>query len=137
MGRGWTVAVVAALLLGSCRTAAYLSDTYVGVVPQIVTTGCRDAYEIYDKREAGKLLVVSHLFRERPDCGGPGKVALDAEGARKARFREAADTYLGEIRRGGCRILESAALSSLHYEYLYTCPAAPGPVASPAPLPIR
>jgi hypothetical protein len=131
----WGLAGGLALLATACSTASYLSSTYVGILPQIVTTGCRDAYEVYDKRDAHKLLVVSHIFREVSDCGGPGRADLSAEAARRARFREAADLYLADIRRGDCRILEESALSRMHYEYVYACAGPETPARGPVPPP--
>ena len=115
------VAGFLALLVGACSAASYLSSTYGGVAPQIITTGCRDAYEVYDKQDARRLLVVSHIFREHSDCGGPGRPVLTGDGARRARFSEAAEHYLAELRRADCRVLETNAISTLHYEFVYAC----------------
>lgn len=117
------------VLLGSaCTTASYMSTTYVGISPQIVTTSCRDAYEVYDKRDAHKVLVVSHIFREFAGCTGPGGSSLAGEAGRRQRFEQAAASYLTDNRRSDCRTLGTTALSALHYEFTYAC-------TKPDPLP--
>jgi hypothetical protein len=127
------IGTIAACVLGlaACNTS-YLSSAYVGVTPQIVTAGCRDPYEVYDKRQGHKLLVVSHVFREYAGCGG--NAGSSAEATARARFREAAEHYLTEMRPGECRILDATAVSSLHHEFTYAC-ASPEPPAARVALP--
>ena len=104
------------VVLAGCATASYLSSAYIGVPPQIVTTGCKDTYEVYDKRQAGKLLVVSNVLRELAECDGSGR-----DRGKLARFEETARVYFAEIRRAECRIVTAAALSPLHAEFTYAC----------------
>jgi hypothetical protein len=121
------VAGATVVALAACNTS-YLSSAYVGVTPQIVTAGCRNSYEVFDKRQGNKLLVVSHIFREYAGCGG-GKASGSAEETARARFREAAEHYLTEMRPGECRIVDGTAVSALHHEFTYACSAPDRPAA--------
>lgn len=121
--------VAAGVVLGvaGCANASYLSAAYVGVAPQIVTTACRDAYEVYDKREEHKLLVVSHLLRELAPCDSSGATPPGGQPRKLPRFEQTARVYFAEIRRAECRIVSAAALSPLHYEINYACEGPGGP----------
>ena len=122
----WSRVIVAgALALGLCAcTASHISGTYGAVAPEVVTLGCRETYEVYDKREARQLLVVSNLWQEIGACGRTGGDAPKLD-----RFREAAQAYLDRSRRPGCRIMGGTELSRLHGEFAYAC-AAPGTATS-------
>lgn len=132
-----SAALAGALVLAGCgdfdTTFGVISATYATLTPQVVTTGCNDPYEVYDRREARRFLIVSNGFREIAGCGVEG----DPAATRRARFREAAETYLRETRREACRIATENAFTDLHTEFTYTCPGTDRPGAPVVRLPGR
>ncbi|MEH3118322.1 MAG: hypothetical protein PGN25_12220 [Methylorubrum populi] len=112
------------LAVSGCTGFGYISQTYVTQVPQVVTIGCNEPYEIYDNRQRRRVLVVSNALREVAGCelGRTGESRPPAE-TRAARFRTAARTYLDETVREDCRIAGETVFSDLQTEFAYACDA--------------
>lgn len=131
------IALVAALgaLVAGCvtdaDTFAHISGRYVTLKPQVVTIGCNEPYEVYDRREGRSMLVVSNALREVAGCGLDG---VDPAASRRLRFRAAAETFLRETRREACRLEREAVFTELMTEFPYTCP---GPIEAPGARAIR
>ena len=62
------LALGASLSVSGCTGFGYISQTYVSQVPQVVTIGCNEPYEIYDNRQRRRVLVVSNALREVTGC---------------------------------------------------------------------
>lgn len=114
--------IVAALAVAAsgCNGFAYISGTYVTLKPQVVTIGCSEPYEVYDRREGRRMLIVSNALREVAGCGLDG---ADPVASRRLRFRAAADAYLRETQRESCRVGEETVFGALQTEFTYLCPA--------------
>lgn len=136
-----TAALAGAALLAGCGdfdiTFGTISATYAALTPQVVTIGCNDPYEVYDRRESHRFLIVSNGFREIAGCGARDDLGGDPAATRRARFREAAETYLRETRREACRIATENAFTDLHTEFTYSCPGPDRPGAPVVRLPGR
>lgn len=111
-----------ALTTSGCTGFAYISKTYVSQIPQVVTIGCNEPYEIYDNRQRRRVLVVSNALREVTGCeigrGGDGRPPAET---RATRFRTAARTYLDETVREDCKITGETVFSDLQAEFVYAC----------------
>ena len=109
-----------------CNGFGYISGTYVTLSPQVVTIGCNEPYEIYDRRDGRKMLVVSNALREVAGCGlAEDGGAADPAVSRRLRFRTAAETFLRESQRDACRIGEETVFGTLQTEFTYVCPGPP------------
>ena len=118
------IGLAAASLLTGCTGFAYISKTYVGLTPQVVTIGCKDPYEVYDQRQQRRMLVVSNSLREVTGCGiGDAFVGRDPAETRPERFRSAARAYLDETAREDCRITGESVFTDLQTEFTYACGA--------------
>ncbi len=121
------LALGTSLTVSGCTGFGYISQTYVSQVPQVVTIGCNEPYEIYDNRQRRRVLVVSNALREVTGCelGKLDRVGGDRPPAetRAARFRTAARTYLDETVREDCRITGETVFSDLQTEFAYACDA--------------
>jgi hypothetical protein len=123
--------IVAALAAASagCNGFGYISGTYVTLKPQVVTIGCNEPYEVYDRRDGAKMLIVSNALREVAGCGlADQSFPSDPEASRRVRFRAAAEAYLRETQRDACRIGTETAFGALQTEFTYLCP---GPAERP------
>lgn len=132
------LAFVAGLGAGAgCAEFSYISGTYVTLKPQIVTIGCNEPYEVFDRREGSRMLVVSNGLREFAGCGLDGASAAETVPAetRRRRFRAAAETFLAETLRQECRLAGETAFTDLQTEFVYDCPRG-GPIR-PLRLPGR
>ncbi|CAO4162969.1 hypothetical protein [Methylorubrum populi] len=116
--------LVGSLGISGCTGFGYISQTYVSQVPQVVTIGCNEPYEIYDNRQRRRVLVVSNALREVAGCelGRGGMDRAPAE-TRPARFRAAMRTYLDETAREDCKITGETVFSDLQTEFAYACDA--------------
>lgn len=108
--------------LGGCSFDAftYTVDRYGTVKERQVHLGCNDAYEVFDRPDAGSLLVVTNGANETLSglCGGL------AELPKPERMRRVARVFLDETTdRPACRITREAEVTSLHTEFNYRCPA--------------
>jgi hypothetical protein len=122
------------LTASGCTGFAYISKTYVSQVPQVVTIGCNEPYEIYDNRQKRRVLVVSNALREVTGCdiGRLSEGRSPAE-TRATRFRTAARTYLDETVREDCTITGETVFSDLQAEFAYTCDAPVEPRGTKVP----
>lgn len=132
--RRLSVAVGLAAAAGGCNGFGYISGTYVTLVPQVVTIGCNEPYEIYDRLEGRKMLVVSNALREVAGCGLGDGAPADPAASRRQRFRTAAETFLRESQREACRIGEETVFGDLQTEFTYRCP---GPAQRPGDRVVR
>ncbi|UYW27759.1 hypothetical protein [Methylorubrum extorquens] len=122
------------LAVSGCTGFGYISQTYVSQVPQVVTIGCNEPYEVYDNRQRRRVLVVSNALREVTGCdvGRVGNGRPPAE-TRAARFRTAARTYLDETVREDCKITGEIVFSDLQTEFAYACDAPVEPRGTAVP----
>lgn len=119
---GLAAAVAGCNAGSSVDVFAHISGTYVTLTPQVVTIGCNEPYEVYDRREGRRMLVVSNAPREIAGCGLDG---ADPDATRRLRLRTAAETFLRETRREECRLSGETPFTDLMTEFPYTCPGAP------------
>ncbi|ACL59774.1 hypothetical protein [Methylobacterium nodulans] len=112
------IALLAGLATAGCTTFGYISHTYASLKPQVVTTGCKDPYEVFDQRQTRRMLIVSNGLREVAGCGLDG---ADPALTRRQRFSEAATTYLQETDRETCRIIGETVFDDLRTEFVYAC----------------
>lgn len=108
-------------LLGGCSFDAftYTVDRYGTAKENLVHLGCRDAYAVYDRPDAGAMLVVTNGANEAlsPLCGGL------AELPKPERMRRVAKLFLDETSdRPACQITRETEVTSLHTEFNYRCP---------------
>lgn len=122
-------ALALATLAGcSFEAFTYTLDEYGDLKATRVRLGCSDAYEVYDRPPAGRLLVVTNGINEAVAGSCPGLAGLP----REERMRRAATIHLSETTsRPDCRVVRETALSEFHREYAYRCtparsPAEPG-----------
>ena len=125
--RAWATAAALAVVAvtSGCAEFSYVSATYVGLQPQVVTIGCNEPYEVYDQRQKSLMMIVSNGLSEHAGCGLDG---VDPVATRGARIREAARTYLDETAREDCTIVRETPLAELRTEFAYACAA---PVEKP------
>lgn len=114
------LAVMAAL--GGCSFDAftYTVDRYGTVKERLVRLGCNDAYEVFDRPDAGALLVVTNGANETLSglCGG------SAELPKPERMRRVARLFLNETSdRPTCQITRETDVTPVHTEFNYRCPA--------------
>jgi hypothetical protein len=91
---------------------------------------CHDTYEVYDRPEAGTMLVVTNPLNESLGlvCD-EGATGLPKE----ERMRRVARLFLDEpSSRPTCTISRETPLTPLRTEFSYRCPV-PGAPATPAP----
>ena len=126
-----TIAAALAATAAGCNGFGHISGTYVTLTPQVVTIGCNEPYEVYDRREGRKMLIVSNALREIAGCGLDG---ADPAASARLRFRTAAETYLRETQREACRLGEETVFGALQTEFVYSCP---GPAERPGDRVVR
>lgn len=120
----------AVLSLGACSGISYVLENYKGVEKQEIHVEGDDDYRIFDKPDAGRMMVTSSLS----SAAGQGAVkglflgAVDASPP-KPRFQKAAETFLTSTNRPNCRVTDGYLLVSPQWEFAYTC-AQPEKVAS-------
>ena len=118
------VATVGLAVSGCTSGFAYISKTYVALTPQVVTIGCKEPYEVYDNRQARRMLVVSDGLREIAGCDlGALRIDPDPAASRVGRFRAAARAYLDETVREECRVTGETVFDALKTEFSYSCAA--------------
>jgi hypothetical protein len=115
-----------ALLCTGCATIVYESDRY-GTAPSAqVHLACHDTYEVFDRVEAGTLLVVTNPLNENLHliCD-EGATGLPKE----ERMRRAAHIFLEELsNRPTCTITRETPLLPYQTEFSYRCPVPGAPV---------
>lgn len=132
---GSLVAVATTLCAGCSFDAfTYTVDRYGTASARQVHLGCHDTYEVYDRPDAGLVLVITNGLNEAlaSACDEPGIDTLPKE----ERLRRAAHVYLEETSdRPLCRITRESVITDLHTEFAYRCPApgAPAPRAATPP----
>lgn len=102
----------------------YTVDRYGAVNARQVHLGCHDTYEIYDRPDAGTILVVTNPINEvmAGACSEPGLVTLP----RPERMRRVAHIFLEETTdRPQCRITREGEVTEQHTEFGYQCAAPP------------
>jgi hypothetical protein len=128
IARPHAIGLAILLLCGACASPIYTIERYGAAGATQVHLGCHDTYEIYDRPDAGAMLVNTNLLNE----GGSLVCKNGAAGLPKEeRLRRAAGIYLEEIsKRPICRITSETPLSPLQTEFNYRCtpPEAAAPV---------
>lgn len=125
MLRTLVLSALAVTALAGCSVNAftYTLTEYGEVKGVRVRLGCNDAYEVFDRPGAARLLVVTNGINEIAMGTCPGLAGLP----RDERMRRVAKIYLEETTsRPDCRVASDAALSEMHTEFAYRCgPAQP------------
>ena len=119
------VALLATAACAGCSvdTFTYTVDRYGNVTGNQVHLGCHDTYEVFDRPDAGTLMVVTNPLNESLGafCDSGSAVLPKPE-----RLRRAADLYLEETTdRPACRIYRTSEITPVHTEFAYRCPAPP------------
>lgn len=112
------VLAIASLALAGCSfdVATYTIGRYGEVKGVHVRLGCHDTYEVFDRPDAGSLVVVTNAVNESLVCDGASALP------RAARMRRIAEIYLGETTdRPTCAVVREAELSPVHTELQYRC----------------
>ena len=107
------------LALGGCVASYELVRYNTAAVTQ-VHLGCHDTYEVFDRPDAGAMLVGTNVLNETlaATCSdGIGALPLEL------RLRRAAQIFLEEASdRPACRIAREAVLTPFQAEFNYVCP---------------
>lgn len=119
------LASLAVLLGGGCAASVFSYEVtrYGTVAPVQMHLACRDTYEVYDRPDAGSLLVVTNALNESlSGLCGEGAAILP----REQRMHRIAGLFLTETTdRPACRIVRERVLAPLQSEFDYVCPAPP------------
>jgi hypothetical protein len=129
---------LATSLLAGCVSEGlfYTIDRYGTARVTKVRLGCSDTYEVFDRPDAGTMLVVTNVLNETlvGTCAS-GPSGLDV----RDRLRRTARIFLSETTdRPECRITREVETTNLQTEFAYRCPAPDGPappLAARAPRP--
>lgn len=130
-----SVLVAVSLTLAGCSGVSYVLENYKDIEVKEVLVEGDDTYRVFDKPAAGKMMVTSSLSA----AAGQGAIkgltlyAVDAAPP-KPRFQKAAETYLVNTGREGCRILDGYLLINPQWEFVYDCSK---PAVAPAKKPRR
>jgi hypothetical protein len=115
------VSALVATLLGGCtlETVSYAIGEYGEVRGVRVRLQCRDTYEVFDRRSAGRFVVVTNPVNEALAGSCSDAAALP----RPERMRRVAEIFLSETtNRLECTLSGQRALSEFHSEFDYRCP---------------
>ncbi len=113
----------------SVETFTYTIDRYGEVKGIHVHLGCHDTYEVFDRRDAASLVVVTNGLNEAIVSSCSGLASLPPG----ERMRRVAEIFLVETSaRPECRITRESRLTDFHTEFNYVCPG-PRPLRSAAP----
>ena len=111
--------------LAGCSIDTFTStiERYGTVKARQVHLGCHDTYEVYDRPDAGTILVLTNGVNE-------ALAGLCADGsaapARPERMRRVARLFLEETSdRPQCGVVRETPVSEWQTEYGYRCPALP------------
>ena len=124
------MAAVSALstLLAACSIDAftYSIDRYGTAKAVNVNLNCRDTYEVFDRPDAGTLIVVTNPFNELlVACLENGSPDL------ATRQRQVARIFLDEkTNRPLCRVTGETVITDRHREFTYACPVASEPATA-------
>lgn len=120
-----------AISLGACSSAFnYIADEYRGV-PIVEVTMPDDAYRVFDKPAANRMMITSSLGSAVGQGLAAGLTAGVAAGPPKPRFEAAAAQFLEESGRRGCRLIDTYLLARPQWEVKYDCsPLAAAPAAA-------
>jgi hypothetical protein len=126
IGRPGVIGLAVLLLGAGCTSPIYTMERYGTAPVYQVHLGCHDTYEVFDRPDAGAILVGTNALNESLS-------AVCSEGAaglpREERLRRAARIYFDETsKRPTCRITRETPLSPLQTEFNYICTP---PVAAP------
>jgi hypothetical protein len=123
LSRTGLLALGAAALAGCTVDAfTYTIDRYGTVKARQVHLACHDTYEIYDRPDAGTILVVTNALNEAmaSACDEPSSATLP----KPERMRRVAKIFLEETTdRPECGITRENPVTDLHTEFSYKCPA--------------
>ena len=117
---------IALSVLAGCSVDAftYTVNRYGEVKGLRVRLGCNDAYEVFDRKEANSLLVVTNGVNEALISSCSGLAGLP----RAERMRRVAGIYLEESAgRPECRITGEKPVTEFHTEFSYRCPGSRSP----------
>ena len=128
------VPALALSALAGCSVDAltYTIGHYGEVKGVRVRLGCNDAYEVFDRKSANSLLVVTNAINEVVMNSCTGLAGLP----RSERMQRVATFYLEESAgRPDCKVARENPVSEFHTEFSYTCrePRAPKKDARPRP----
>jgi hypothetical protein len=115
------------VLLGGCAVISDSVQEYSFVKVEYVTMP-DDTYRVFDKPEAGKMLVSSSIASATSQSLRAAVLLKDNTPPR-SNFEAAAGEYLSNGGRTGCRIVDAYLLIAPQYEVKYDC----APLPPPAP----
>ena len=116
------VPAIALSVLAGCSVDAftYTMNRYGEVKGLRVRLGCNDAYEVFDRKEANSLAVVTNAVNEALMNSCSGLAGLP----RAERMRRVAGFYLEESAgRPECRVTGENPITEFHTEFSYRCQA--------------
>jgi hypothetical protein len=114
------VPAIALSVLAGCSVDAftYTMNRYGEVKGLRVRLGCNDAYEVFDRKEANSLVVVTNAVNEALMNSCSGLAGLP----RAERMRRVAGFYLEESAgRPECRVTGENPITEFHTEFSYRC----------------
>ena len=95
-----------------------------------VHLACHDTYEVYDRPDAGTILVITNALTEAL-AGACGDEPTAAALPKPDRMRRVARIFLEETTdRPECRITRETQVTDFHTEFGYRCPAPPARTAA-------
>ena len=120
LGR-FVLSALTGLMLGGCtvETVSYAINQYGEQKGIRVRLGCRDTYEVFDRRDAGRFVVVTNPVNEALAASCADAAALP----RPERMRRVAEVFLSEsTSRPECALSAQRQLTEFHSEFDYRCP---------------
>lgn len=113
-------------MAGGCvsgPTMDYIRQEYTGV-PVVLYATAEDEYRIFDKPDAGKMMITPSLSRAAGIGGAKGASYGLVDNSQDTRpWAAAAGAYLASTGRA-CRIVSAELLMNPQYEVKYDCSAA-------------
>ena len=110
-----------ALGLGGCAGMQHAMEHYGSITPVEVTMP-DDTYRVFDKPSDTRIMVTSSLNSAAQQGALKGfTLGIADTTPPQMRFQAAAEKYLKDRGRGGCRITSGVLLVQPQYEFRYAC----------------
>lgn len=114
------VLMIGSVTLGGCAGASYAVNEYSGITPVSFDAG-DDAYRIFDKPSANKLMITPSIGRAMAMGAGSGVTWGAADTSiPKPVYERAALGYLSSTGRQ-CRIVDGYSVIHPQWEFKYDC----------------
>lgn len=128
--------------VAACATSSGPSIySYVNVPPTPVNTRCMGGYQVFDKKDEGRLLITPYAVSLVANAACEGLSSSPRSPVTGVRYSAAAQEYLSmqnrdsvplESRRTGCQLTGGTELALTHSEFTYQCSV---PVKAVTPIP--